>query len=301
MSTQIETAWVNQFSSNVVHLAQQRTSRLRACVRVEPLNGEYGYFDQIGSVEMVERTSRHADTPSTEVPHSRRRVEMADWEAADLIDSQDVQRMLTNPQSRYTEAFAAGEGRRIDRTIIAGFFAAAATGKTGSTSVSFPSGNQVAVDYVESGSAVNSFITIAKLRRGVELLDAGEAGTGDQGQAMEERFIYLSAKQKAKLLATTEVTSSDYNTVKALVQGEIDTFMGLKFVRGELFATDASGYERVPIWVKSGMLLAEGQTGVTRAAEDPTKGFNVRVYRKASYGATRMEEPKVIEIKCLRA
>lgn len=296
MSTQIETHWVNQFSGNVQVLAQQKASRLRPCVMVEPIRGEYAYFDQVGSVDMVERTSRHADTPFTEVPFSRRRAEMSDFEAAEIVDSQDTQRMLTEPTSRITQAFASAEGRKIDDVIVAGYFAAAATGKNGATSVAFAAGNQIAVDYVESGSGINSYMTIAKLRRAKELLDSAEAGVDPD----EPRFVYLSARQIARMLALTEVTSADYNTLRALMHGEIDTFMGFKHVRGERFATDGSGYERVMAWVKSGVVLVHGETDVTRAAEDPTKGFNTRVYRKASYGATRMEEAKCVEIKCLR-
>lgn len=297
MSTQIDTAYVNQFSGNVAHLAQQKASRLRMAVRVEKLSGEYGFFDQIGSVSMVERTSRHADTPFTEIPHARRRVSMSDFEASEIIDSQDVQRMLTDPTSYYTQAFAAAEGRKIDDVIVAAYFAAAAIGKTGSSTQAFDSANQIAVDYVESGSTVNSFMTIAKLRKAKELLDAAEAGVDPD----EPRFVYCSARQITRMLALTEVTSADFNTVKALVAGEVDTFMGFKFIRGERFATNGSGYERVMAWVKSGVLLAEGETGVTNAAPDPTKGFNTRLHRKASYGGTRMEEAKCVEIICLRS
>lgn len=47
MSTQITTAFVNQFSANVSLLAQQRGSLLRKAVRVETVNGEKAFFDQV--------------------------------------------------------------------------------------------------------------------------------------------------------------------------------------------------------------------------------------------------------------
>lgn len=43
------------------------------------------------------------------------------------------------------------------------------------------------------------------------------------------------------------MTSSDYNTVKALVNGEIDTFLGFKFKTSNRLLTDASGYLRLPV------------------------------------------------------
>ena len=69
MSTQITTAFVNQFSANVQMLSQQMGSKLRDTVDVETITGEKAYFEQIGSAAAVERTSRNADTPIMDTPH----------------------------------------------------------------------------------------------------------------------------------------------------------------------------------------------------------------------------------------
>ncbi len=63
MSTNITTAFVNQFSSNVAMLSQQKSSLFRNAVRVESVTGEKAFFDQVGSSAAVLRSSRHADTP----------------------------------------------------------------------------------------------------------------------------------------------------------------------------------------------------------------------------------------------
>ena len=63
MSSEITTAFVEQYSSNVSMLAQQMGSRLRAAVDVENIVGKNGFFDQVGVTAAVQRTSRHADTP----------------------------------------------------------------------------------------------------------------------------------------------------------------------------------------------------------------------------------------------
>ena len=88
MSTQITTAFVNQFSANVQMLSQQMGSLLRNAVDTESVNGEKAFFDQVGQAAAVLRTSRHADTPLVETPHTRRMVTMSDYEYADLIDDQ---------------------------------------------------------------------------------------------------------------------------------------------------------------------------------------------------------------------
>jgi hypothetical protein len=286
MSTQITTAMVNQFSSNVALLSQQKGSRLLQAVRQESLNGEFGYFDQVGVVNAVERTSRHADTPFTEVPHARRQVAMRDFELSEIIDSQDRVRTLMEPQGWYTQAFAAAIGRAMDDEVIAAYFRAANTGKTGGTSTSFLAGNQIAV---------------GKLRQAKLLLDAAEAGVDPD----EERYIACGAYELRQLLRTTEVVSADYASVKALVAGEIDTFLGFKFIRTERLPVVTPGTafsdanpRRVMAWAKNGVLMAVGENPVTNAAPDPTKGFNIRLHMKATFGATRMEEAKCVEIRC---
>ena len=80
MSTQITTAFVNQFSSNITMLSQQMGSLLREAVDVETVTGEKAFFDQVGSAVAQVRTSRHGDTPLMETPHARRMVTMSTYE-----------------------------------------------------------------------------------------------------------------------------------------------------------------------------------------------------------------------------
>jgi len=294
MSTQIDRAYVNQFSANVTFLAQQSESRLVRAVRDEVLNGEYGFFDQIGIVDPVERTSRHADTPFTEVPHARRRVSGRDFEMSEIIDKQDTIRMLMDPQGAYTKAFARGMNRKKDAIIIEAFFATAYTGKDGSTTQAFDSNNQIAVDYVESGSATNSSLTVGKLRRARELILDAEAA--EDGQL----YVACSQREINALLRDTTVSSADFNTIRALVAGELNQFMGFEFIRlpSALLALNGSSNRRIMAWHKEGMLFAPLTEAQTEAAPDPTKGFNTRVYMRATFGATRMEEARCVEIIC---
>lgn len=296
MSTQITTAYVNEYKGNVELLLQQEGSLLEGAVRVESQNSEYDYYDRIGATAAQKKQGRHSDTPLMNTPHDRRQVALEDYEWADLIDKQDKLRTAKDLESPYVRNAAFAMGRAKDDEIINAFFGTAKSGKTGSTSVPFPAANQIAVDYVESGGAVNSGLTVAKLRRARTILRAGQV------QKTEQLFIAVTAKQIQDLLQTTQVTSSDYNVVKALVQGEIDTFMGFKFIEIERLLTDASSYRRVPVWAKTGMLLSNGAGEMAMQVDigpRRDKGNSTQIYVCGSYGATRMEEGKVVEIKCL--
>lgn len=202
MSTQVTTAFVNQFSANVSLLSQQMGSLLRGTVDVENVTGEKAYFDQIGSSSAVARTSRHQSTPMVETPHSRRQVGLTTYEWADLIDDSDKVRMLADPTSSYARAAAAAMGRSQDDTIIAALGGTSKTGKEGATSTVLPSGSKIG-----HGSAG---LTIAKLVTAKKKLD--EADTDPS----IKRYIVVSPEQIEDLLNTTNVTSADFNTVKAL-------------------------------------------------------------------------------------
>lgn len=292
MSIQITTAFVQQYRANVEHLVQQKGSRLRALVRAETQNAEFEFYDRIGATTAQEVTGRHQDTPLINVPHDRRRVSLRDFDWADLIDRPDRIRMLIDPSSPYSQNAAYALGRKMDEVILDAAFGSVYTGKTGATTVTFPNTQQVAVDYVESGAAANSGLTIAKLRKAKQILDANEV------DPTERRYIAVTAKQVTDLLKTTEVSSADFNTVRALVQGELNSFMGFEFVRTELVRTNASNHRRVLAWAQSGLLVAVGQDIITDIGPRRDKRNSTQVYVSASFGATRMEEEKVVEIIC---
>lgn len=287
MSNQITTSFVQQFKDTLYHLVQQKGSRLRSLVMEEMANGEFAYFDQIGATAAVERTARHADSPLVHTPHSRRRVPMRDFEWGDLIDDQDRVRTLVDPTSSYLRNAMWALGRKIDDLVIEAAYADAYTGKSGTTTVSFPSGQQVA--------AAATGLTIDKLLQAKQKLDAAEVDKDDP------RVLVCSAKQIKDLLGTTQVTSADYNSVKALAQGEIDTFLGFRFVRSERLPADGSSNRRVLAFSKSGIGLAIGRDMKGNIAERADKGFATYVYACLSCGASRLEEERVVEIKCVES
>ena len=283
MSTQITTAFSQQFSTNVQLLSQQLGSQLRNAIDEQSVTGEKAFFDNVGSSAAIKRTSRHQDTPLVETPHDRRMVTMDTYEWADLIDEADKVQMLIDPTSTYARAAAAAMGRAMDDSIIAAATGTALTGKTGGTSTTMDSDNQIA-----HGSAD---MTIAKLLSAKELLDAGSVDPSIP------RHIACGPAQISALLGTTSVTSSDFNTIKALVQGQIDSFLGFKFHVSTRLAV-ASSIRKCFAWAEDGLKLAVGKDVTSEIERRADKSYSTQVFYCASFGATRMEEAKVIEINC---
>lgn len=275
---------------------QQKGSRLRPHVRIESQNAEFDFHDRIGPVEAVEVENRHSDTPLVPTPHDRRRVGLRDFDWADLIDRKDRLRMLADPTSPYAVNAIYALGRKMDRIILESAFATAYTGKEGGTPVQFPSSQTVAVDYVEKGGEENSNLSIGKLRRIRTMLDLEEAVDAEAG---EDIIMAVTAYQIQSLLTKTEVTSSDYNVIKALVNGEVNTFMGIRFVRVHHSLLPKSGDIRSCVaWARQGLLLAIADDITVDVGPRRDKRNSVQVYVCASFGATRMWEEKVIKVLC---
>ena len=287
MSIQITTAFVQQYSANIQMLSQQMGSLLRDKVRVESVVGKNAFFDQVGSVTAVLKTSRHSDTPQIDTPHSRRRVSLADYEFADLIDQQDKVRLLIDPTSSYAQAAAMAMGRAIDDVIIAAATGTAYTGETGS-------GTESAQTAIAASVGTGTGLNITKLRTAKELLDKADVDPSIP------RHLVCGPEQITNLLGTTEVTSSDFNTIKALVHGEVDSFLGFKFTTSNRLAL--SGSDRTVIaYAQDGITLGIGKDISARIDERADKSYATQVYYCQSIGSTRMEQAKVVPITCTEA
>jgi hypothetical protein len=315
MSDQITTSFIQQYKAGWEELVQQRGSVLRDAVRVEMQEGKSSFYDQIGSVTPRERTTRHGDSPYMPTPHARRQCILKDYDWGDYVDDQDKIRTLNDPTNMYVKASAMAMGRAMDEQIINAFFDVANTGESGGNQESFSDdgGSNVvssATVSAPAGETAAKGLTVDKLILAKKALDNNEADAGGQ------YHIACTATQIADLLGETDgrIVSSDYNNVKALVAGEVDTFMGFKFHRVNsniastkwggitMTGTGAGGTGRkIMAWAEDGLLLGIGKNPTARIAERPDKAFSVYVYNSMSIGATRMQGQKCVSIECLEA
>ena len=291
MSIQITTSFVEQYSSNVTMLSQQMGSKLRGSVDVENINGKNAFFDQVGVTAAQIRTSRHGDTPQIDTPHSRRRLSLADYEWADLVDDVDKVRMLVDPTSSYAKAAAAAMNRSIDDVIITAMNASANTGVAGGTSTALPSTQKTATSDQSDG------LTIAKLLSAKKILDNNDIDPS------RKRFIVCGPQQISDLLGTTSVTSADFNTVRALSTGEVNSFLGFEFIMSTRLNKDATNTtdRLVFAYTEDAIKLGIGKDIAAKISERADKSYSTQVYYCMSLGAVRMEEKKVVQIPCHEA
>jgi hypothetical protein len=212
---------------------------------------------------------------------------MDDYNWADLIDKADKVRMLADPASEYMKAGVWAMGRQMDDIIIAAMSGNAVSidEDDASSNVALPAAQKIAV----SGT---TDMNVTKLRQAKKILDASDVDPD------LPRHIVMKSNQFYDLLGDTVIQSSDYNTVKALVAGEIDTFMGFKFHRSERLAVDGSGDTLCLAWIPEGIGMSMGMDVKTEITERPDKNYSTQVYAQMCLGAVRIEDEKVVEIAC---
>jgi hypothetical protein len=293
MSQNIPTHYAQQYASTIELLLQQRGSRLRDTVSFKPITGAKAaaVVDQIGKVEATRRTTRYPTLTPADTPTDRPWVYPSDFDWNDLVDSIDKLRAIVDPTSSYAINGAYAMGRAQDREIIAAFFADRKTGEAGATTTSFLAANQVAVNFASSG---NVGLTVAKMREAKRILMAAEVDL-----EMDPLTISVTAKQHDNLLAEVQVISLDFQEKPVLTEGKITRFLGFNFKHTELMATDTNSYRRVAAYAKSGMCLAMWNDITTDISQrKDLAGLPMQVYVYGTFGATRVEDLKVVEIKC---
>ena len=281
----ITTAFVKQYTDNIRLLAQQKGSKFRNTVEIDTeFTGEFKFYDQMGKDEMEEKVTRNQDTPTDPADHLRRRITKRDFVHNKLLDQEDQLSMIVDPKGKYSISAGYAAGRKMDDVIIGAFDGTSYTGKEGGTAVSFDANMQVA--------AGGTNLTKTKLLAAKLLLD-------DNDVEDEDRHIAVKPSQIVAMLGTVEVASSDYNTVKALVQGEINTWLGMTWHKTTRLTNNDAGARKIYCWHKWAMQLAIQKEPTARADQRPDKCYAWQVFMSMSIGATRLEEERIAEIACV--
>lgn len=289
MSQQITIAFVNNYTTNVQMLLQQKGSRFAQAVTMATYVGKGAKaVEQFGPVVAQKRVSRHAPTPFIATPQDARWVYPVDYEWSDLIDDQDKLRMIIDPQGPYSVNGANAIARAQDDEIISAFFGTNMTGENGTTSTTFPTSTQQVANTV--GGAAATGLNVAKLRAARQILRAAEVD-------FESDPIYcaISAKQENDLLNEIQVVSTDYNDRPVLKDGKLMSFLGFNFLYSERLGK--TGNDRlVPVWAKSGMHLGMWNSINASVDKRPDRSNATQVYVRGTFGATRLEEKKIVQI-----
>jgi hypothetical protein len=204
MSVSLSNAFVTLFDAEVKQAYQGKAQLVGAVRARRGVEGSTVKFPKVGRGVATPRIPQTDVTPLN-VGFSQVTLTLGDWNAAEYSDIFSQQKVNFDERQELVQVVASAMGRRQDQMILDAL-AASSTSLTVSNDI--------------GGSDTN--MNVAKLREAKRLMDAANV-------PMDNRHIILHANGLASLLSETAVTSSDFNSVKALVQGEVDTFLGFQF------------------------------------------------------------------------
>ena len=293
MADNIASVYAVQYGTNISLLLQQKGSKLRQAVQTGSYKGKASeVVTQYGATSARAVSTRYSPIVPVNTPNNRRWVFPEDFDWADLIDNFDKLRLLADPQSAYSQNGLYAMGRAIDDVIISGIFGTNKTGEAGGTSTVFDVTNQqVAVNYAASG---NVGLTVDKLREARRILMENEVDLD-----AEPVYCAISAEQHDDLLGQIQVVSSDFNSdTPVMKDGKVMQFLGINFIHSERLPL-SSTFRRCPVWVPSGVHLGmwnDIMSDITQRRDLSSHPY--QVYLMGTFGATRTEEKKVVDILC---
>lgn len=294
MSQTIDIAFVTAFNDNVFHLSQQMESRLRNAVTVKPVVGESCNFERLGKAAFTQKLTRHSATPQADIPHTRRRANMATWGQGETIDKDDEVRALITPQSEYLISLVAAGKRDFDEKVILAMNGSAAEGHDGTTLTALPAAQKIA-----HGGAQ---LTLAKVIEARTILSKAQVGTRD-------RYLIVGSQQIKDILTESgesRITSSDYNNTKPLVEGGIMWFLGFNWIEVDdsllpidpLDSNPTTGSRLIYAWNKRGVGVGIAKDLTPEIGIDTSLRFATRIYLEHVLGAVRIEDESVVQISC---
>lgn len=291
MSDQIPSFYKTEFARNWEHAYQQTTSRLKGATTPSTFSGARKAFNELDAGEMTEVTDRKADTGDGDSSGKKYWIFRRKFQFVRSWDEDDQPQLgdIVLPQSDEIASASAAENRRADLLIIESMDATRYIGEQGTTSDAFDAAQSINVNYVPSGTAVDSGLTMGKLRAMKRIMDLNEVPEGD-------RYLAYGARQLEDSLGITEITSRDYSDMQALKDGKVDRFMGFTWIPTQQLPV-ASGVRKVFAWSKSAVRFADLERNV-HIDVIATKSHKTQLRCVKRMGAVRAKWNGVVRAYC---
>jgi len=280
MAQSITNAFVTLFDAEVKQ-AYQSESVLRQAVRLRSgVQGQTYKFNKLGKGSATARIPQTDVTPLN-VTYSQVTATMSDYNAAEYSDIFHQAKVNFDERSELVQVVSKAIGRRIDQLVID-----ALNGASGASTV--------AKTVVTSGSAAASNLNVGKLIAAKKALDA-------KNVPFDDRCIAVHANNLAGLLGDERAVSGDFASIKALVSGEINTFMGMKFIvlgdRDEGGLPLTSNDRSVFAFHRSAIGMAENMAQKTEINYVPEK-TSFLVNSMFSAGAVSIDDEGIVKVTC---
>ena len=289
MSQSITVAQLRSVREGIELLSQQRFSKARPFLRMEPLTGDRTFVDQIAKgPKPKERGVRHGPTEHVELTHLRRAIYAKPFDLAAYVSPVDLRRILNDPTNAYAMTFSAGFGRLVDEIAWTAALGNSFGGVDGTDLIAFDAANFAIL-------AGGEGLTVDKVLTSKEKLDAAE----NEMNGMNPYMAAASAHQMKQLLQTTEFGSYDYNSIKAIVDANVEglSWGGFRWIRSEQLPKVGNDRQCV-FWAKNSLALGIQAEYQLKIEQDMNHNYEWQVWTSADYGAARVDETGIVRVDC---
>ena len=302
---------IETYNNNIRYDLQQKTSALEGSVLVDGgVKGERKRYQSIEAnddLNVINRAwaiegGKFKDDAQNTVLNtnqvSSRWLDTTPYARAEFIDQEDIVELLTDPTSYIVQSTIMACKRKKDKIILDGILADVDGVKMDGTKKVIAFDPKQVVD-----SKLSADGSVAEGETGMNLkkLLSCKYIMDKENVPAEGRTFVISALQLQELLSMEETTSSLYNEVRALVHGEINTFLGFNFVRTELIKDaggSGTGVANCYAYVKNAIQLGVVKDIGTKIQDVPMLNFNTVIQTRFRMGCIRMFENGVVKIPC---
>jgi hypothetical protein len=292
-ANEISQLQITKFAQEVIHLSQQKKSKLRMCVTEQfDVANKFVFKVTSARAAMTARSNvgvvagKRTATAYADQVYNNRVVLPAPYYTADSFSTyDDAKRQIESPSAVLTKSFAMQVGRQFDDIIIASFFAAALDSLGNSNA--HPAGSQI------GGATTAPSLDL--------LITAREILAENEVDPDEEKYFVCSPNYISALLDDSKVASRDYAALQALQSGKIDTFLGFKFIESNRLTTPGGTPKQIygAAFTKDAIGLAVNTEGVVDIGKDPSLSFDTIVQVQIDAGAVRIQDAKCIRVHYL--
>ena len=270
--------YAKEFSDNIMFLARQKASKMMSKVMLKPsIKGEKFTQERIGKWSMATKAQGVVATPTGDPDYSRRTCTMVTKQDAKQLAADENLKTVVEVTSPWVAAAVASYGNEIDLAVYNALGGNAFSGVDGATPVALPAGQKLAT---VAGEVLDTdFIIDIKSK-----LDAADVPA-------EGRMVMINPDDLNAMLRDPLITTVDSNTVKALVKGEINTWMGFEFI-STTNATAGLCY----FFQKDGVVLGLNEQPKVKIDTRADLSYANQIYYELNLGATRLEEERVVEV-----
>lgn len=303
MASNMNVTHVKQFSDQLIEAVQVQQSGLEfACARKEVFNGESLFFNKIGTTELKQKTGINQTTKFTDIANSRRKVSFDTFNDAVAINRFDKDRStIYGLDTGYLNALKYAAERKKEQIIVEAATGVAYEGKEGTTQVSFPDAtNTVYQDGTASSqgtsgeSGTKTGLIADKLLQALFLLRKNMK----TGNIKEKVYCAISAEEELLLLQDNKIINRDFSAGQVLDKGIIGSWLGINFIRTELLRMPADGVREILMFTDQAIGLGLPGEVFMRAGENPEREYQNQMYIELNFGATRVEDEKIVKIRC---